>query len=305
MADKKKLNIAVYWAGSCGGCDVSILDTDEKILDIAAAADIKFWPIAMDFKVNDVEKLEDKSLDAVLFNGCVRNSEQKYLAELLRKKSKIMMAYGSCSYLGGIPGLANFKKKDDILRRVYSESESTSNPGNIYPQPEAKVSEGTVEIPVLHDYVKALHQVVEVDYFIPGCPPTLEIIDTAINALVEGKLPPAGSVIADNKNLCDTCPRKKTDEKTVKEFKRPHMIKPDPEICLLEQGILCMGPATRGGCGAKCINANMPCRGCFGPAPGVADMGAKMLSAIASVIDSDDPEEIKTITDTIPDLEGT
>ncbi|HDQ25897.1 MAG TPA: oxidoreductase [bacterium] len=306
MAEKKKLNLAIYWAGACGGCDVSILDTDEKILDIAAAADIKFWPIAMDYKVSDVEALKDNELDVTLFNGAVRNSEQLHLAQLLRKKSKILISYGSCAYLGGIPGLANFSNKEAILERVYKTSESVeTNGGAVYPSPKSKVPEGEVEIPELHDYVKALHQVVDVDYFLPGCPPTTDLINLAVNAIITGKLPPKGAVIAADKNLCDSCKRKKTEEKSVKRFYRPHEIIPDNERCLLEQGILCMGPATRGGCGARCIEANMPCRGCFGPAPGVEDMGAKMLAAAASVIDARTPEEAASITATLPDVAGT
>ncbi|MFP4467068.1 MAG: oxidoreductase [Candidatus Goldiibacteriota bacterium] len=305
MSGKKKLNLAIYWAGSCGGCDVSILDIDEKILDVAEAADIKFWPIAMDFKVSDVEALKDGEIDACLFNGCIRNSEQKHMAQLLRKKSKLLVAYGSCAYLGGIPGMANFVKKEGILERVYRTCESCE-PEGVYPEPESSVPEGDVEIPVMDEFVKSLAQVVDVDYYLPGCPPTLEIIDTAINAIVTGKLPPKGAVIAGAKNLCEECTREKKDEKSVKQFFRPHMIKPDPKQCLLEQGIFCMGPVTKGGCGAKCtVGAAMPCRGCFGPAEGVEDMGAKMISAAASVIDSDDPEEIKKITETIPDIAGT
>ena len=74
---------------------------------------------------------------------------------------------------------------------------------------------------------------------------------------------------------------------------------------LLDQGILCMGPATRSGCGGLCPKANVPCRGCYGPAPNVTDQGAKMVSAISSVIDSQDPDEINRILDQIPDPVGT
>lgn len=300
----EKLNLAIYWAGSCGGCDVSILDINERILEIAKKCDIKFWPIAMDFKLNDVEKYPDNSIDVCLFNGCVRNSEQEHIAKLLRKKTKILVAFGSCAYLGGVPGLANFYKKQEILNRVYLETQSVVNNEKIFPQPETSVKEGKLEIPIFHDYVKSLNQVVDVDYFIPGCPPTTEIINAALDAIFMKKLPEKGSVIAGKKNLCDECPRIKTEEKKVKKFVRPYEIMPDEKKCLLEQGIICMGPATRGGCGAKCINANMPCRGCFGPAPDVSDIGAKMLSAIAAVIDSNDPVEIEKIVNEIPDLSG-
>jgi F420-non-reducing hydrogenase small subunit len=306
MTDKKKLNLAIYWAGACGGCDVSVLDIDAKILDVAAAADIRFWPIAMDFKVSDIEALADGEIDACLFNGCVRNSEQLHLAKLLRKKSKILVAYGSCAYLGGIPGLANFTTKKAIFERVYKTSESlVANGGDVYPLPKNKMPEGETEIPEFHEYVKALNQVVDVDYYLPGCPPTTNLVSAAIDAIVSGNLPPRGTVIAGKKNLCEECPRERTDEKKVKRFFRPHQIIPDAKRCLLEQGILCMGPATKEGCGARCISANMPCRGCFGPAGGVQDMGAKMIAAASSLIDSQDPDEIAAITETLPDVAGT
>ncbi|MCX8092770.1 MAG: oxidoreductase [Candidatus Goldbacteria bacterium] len=299
-----KLNLAIYWAGSCGGCDVSILDINERILDVAQNCDIKFWPIAMDFKLSDVEKYADNSIDVCLFNGCVRNSEQEHIAKLLRKKSKILVAFGSCAYLGGIPGMANFNKKQEILDRVYVEAQSVENSEKIFPQPHTKVAEGELEIPVFHDYVKSLKQIVDVDYFIPGCPPTTEIINTALNAIFSGKLPPKGTVIAGKKNLCEECPKEKTDEKKVKKFVRPYQVIFDEKKCLLEQGIICIGPATIGGCGARCISANIPCRGCFGPALDVSDIGAKMLSAVASVIDSNDPVEIEKIISEIPDMAG-
>ncbi|MGA7677276.1 MAG: oxidoreductase, partial [Dehalococcoidia bacterium] len=127
----------------------------------------------------------------------------------------------------------------------------------------------------------------------------------ALEALIEGKLPPKGTVITHNaKAVCDDCPRKR-DVKKIKKFYRTYEIIPEPEICLLEQGLLCAGIATRGGCEAPCPQANMPCTGCYGPVDGVIDQGAHFLSAVASVIDSNDPEEIQRIIDGIHDPVGT
>jgi F420-non-reducing hydrogenase small subunit len=109
---------------------------------------------------------------------------------------------------------------------------------------------------------------------------------------------------ASTRACCDECPLQR-DVKKIKRFVRPHEIVPDPDICLLEQGMVCMGPATRGGCGAKCVKAGVPCRGCYGPLIGVRDQGAKMASAIGGVIDSNDPEEIASIVASIPDPVGT
>jgi F420-non-reducing hydrogenase small subunit len=93
--------------------------------------------------------------------------------------------------------------------------------------------------------------------------------------------------------------------KKVKKFHRTYEIVPDLEICLLEQGLLCAGIATRGGCGARCPRANMPCTGCYGPVEGVIDQGAHFMNAVASVIDSNDPEEISKIIEDVRDPAGT
>lgn len=300
-----KLKLALYWAASCGGCDIATLAIGEKILKLAEAADIVFWPVAMDFKYSDVEKIPDKSIDACLFNGAIRNSEGEHIAQLLRAKSKILIAYGSCSYEGCIPGLANFFNRQMIFDRVYIETQSTDNPEKVYPQSKVLVPEGELEIPDFYDTVKTLAQTVDVDYFVPGCPPEEKTTWLALETLIEGKLPPKGTVISHSaKAVCDECPRIKK-EKEIKKFYRPYEIIPDAETCLLEQGLLCYGPATRGGCGALCPQANMPCTGCYGPVEGVADQGAHFLTALASVIDSDDPEEIQKIISDIVDPAGT
>lgn len=300
-----KLKLALYWAASCGGCDIATLAIGEKILKLAEAADIVFWPVAMDFKYSDVEKMPDKSIDACLFNGAIRNSEGEHIAQLLRAKSKILIAYGSCSYEGCIPGLANFFNRQMIFDRVYIETQSTDNPEKVYPQSNVLVPEGELEIPDFYDTVKTLAQTVDVDYFVPGCPPEEKTTWLALETLIEGRLPPKGTVISHSvKAVCDECPRIKK-EKKVKKFYRPYEIIPDAETCLLEQGLLCYGPATRGGCGAPCPQANMPCTGCYGPVEGVVDQGAHFLTALASVIDSDDPEEIQRIINDIVDPAGT
>jgi F420-non-reducing hydrogenase small subunit len=304
---KPKLKLAVYWGAACGGCCVSVLDVHEKLFTVVENADLVFWPIALDVKYKDVEAMPDKHIDVCLFNGAVRNSENEHMAKLLRAKTKVLVAYGSCAHLGGIPGLANFSSKESLFKRVYETSESTVNPEKIHPQPEYKVKEGVLEIPEFYNDVKSLDQVVDVDYYLPGCPPQTERLVEVFLAIVTGaELPPKGSVVgALNKSQCDECKRKKTDNKKIKEFKRPVDVIDDGETCFLEQGIICMGPATRGGCGARCIEGNAPCRGCYGPPDDVPDPGSKMLSAVATMIDGNQPEEIAGVVDTIDDPAGT
>jgi F420-non-reducing hydrogenase small subunit len=302
-----KPKLGLYWAASCGGCEIAVLDIHEKILDVAGAFDIVFWPVALDFKYSDVRAMEDKNIDLCLFNGAIRNSENEEIAHMMRAKSKILVAFGSCALEGGIPGLANLTTRDAIWNTVYRDSPSTVRTnGGIFPQTHSTMPEGSIDIPEMWETVKSLDQVVDVDYYIPGCPPQPEQIWGVIEYILSGKpLPAKGAVLgATDKTCCDECPRERK-EKKLKQFFRPFEIQTDPNECLLDQGIVCMGPATRSGCGALCTKANVPCRGCYGPPPNVTDQGAKMVSALSSIIDAQDPQEIESILDQIADPMGT
>jgi len=296
-----KLKIAIYWGAACGGCDVAILDTHEKLLDIADAADIYLWPIAMDFKYDDVRKMEDGYLDVAMYSGAVRNSENEEIAKLLRRKSKVMIALGSCAHMGGIPSLANFYTREEIFNRVYIESESTTNENKVLPTEAWSDGDGNeLDLPRFYNTVKSLDQVVDVDYYIPGCPPVPLQIFSAFTLIRDGMLPGKGAVLgAGDRALCDQCERKR-EEKKITGIKRIQDAIPDPERCFLEQGFICLGPVTRSGCGARCIKSGMPCRGCYGPVDGVYDQGIKMLSALASVLEAKEQDEIDRIVDSIP-----
>jgi F420-non-reducing hydrogenase small subunit len=301
----KKGKLAIYWAASCGGCEIATLGIDEKVLQVAEAFDIVLCPCIMDTKVRDVEQMPDGSIDVCLFNGGIRNSEQEYMARLLRRKSRLLVAFGSCASEGGIPGLANVTSRDEIFQTAYSDTPSTDNPQDVRPQTESKVDGFTLHLPAFYDTLKTLDQTVDVDYYVPGCPPEPERIWDTVVAIMEGNLPPPGSTIGAHTTVCDECPRKR-DTKKIKEFKRVWEISPDADTCLLEQGLICCGPATRAGCGALCPQVNSPCIGCYGPNAGVEDFGCRLMSALASVIDSQDPEEIdRIVRQGIPDPVGT
>ncbi|MCX7911747.1 MAG: hypothetical protein N2506_02100 [Dehalococcoidales bacterium] len=300
-----KLKLAFYWAASCGGCEIAQLQIGEKLLKVTEAADIVFWPVAIDVKYRDVTAMPDGSIDVCFFNGAIRSTEQEHMARLLRAKSKLLISYGACAGNGGIPGLANLYNRKLILERVYLETPSTANGEKTLPRTEYEAPEGTLQLPELFDSVRTLPQTVQVDYIIPGCPPEERTTWLALEALLSGQLPPAGAVVSHSeKTVCDDCRRKK-NEKKVKKFYRPFEIIPDAENCLLEQGLLCAGLATLGGCGAPCPQANMPCTGCYGPPRGVTDQGAHFLSAVSSVIDASTPEEINRIIEDIADPAGT
>ncbi len=298
-----KLKLAAYWAAGCGGCDTAILDIHEKILDVAAVADILFWPIAVDGKVKDVEALADKEIDVTLLNGAIRSDENEHMAHLLRKKSKVLVAFGSCAHMGGIPGLANLFTRDGVFERVYLDSVSTTNPDKTVPLPRTAVPEGELTLPTLFNKVRTLDQVEDVDYYMPGCPPAPAQIWNVLSLIASGKpLPPKGSVVgAENGTLCEACKREKR-EKKITAFKRFATSQPDPNQCFLEQGYLCMGMVTRAGCGHRCQNSGMGCRGCYGPPPGVLDQGAKAISAIASIVEASDEIEAEKVFAGLPDV---
>jgi F420-non-reducing hydrogenase small subunit len=231
---EEKAKIAFYWAASCGGCEIAILDLDAAVLDVAAKADILFWPVAVDTKYKDVEALPDKHIDVTFFNGGIRNSEAVHIAKLLRQKSKFLVAFGTCAHCGGVPSLANFNSKDAIFERVYNSTPSTTNPEGIYPQPSYNAEEGEITIPDFFDAVYPLDQIVSVDYYLPGCPPPKKWILAGVTAFLTGELPPKGSIIAEEFALCKECPREKPEKHSVKEFKRVwEVMDIDFEKCLL------------------------------------------------------------------------
>jgi F420-non-reducing hydrogenase small subunit len=278
-----------------------------RLIEVGELVDILFWPAILDFKYQDVEALDDGAIDACFFNGAIRSSENEHIAHLLRRKSKVLIAFGSCAHEGCIPGLANLHDRESILMRVYETAPSLDDSRGTIPQAESEVPEGKIELPSFYDHVKTLGQTVEVDYFVPGCPPVVDQVWNVFQTLLTGALPAKGAVIgAGALTACDVCPRKKGQSGfRITEFKRPHEVELDPDLCFLAQGVICCGPATRSGCGLPCISGNMPCRGCYGPPDGVLDQGAKLLSAVAALIDTNDPDELQHVVDSIVDPAGT
>jgi F420-non-reducing hydrogenase small subunit len=300
-----KPRLAIYWAGACGGCDIAILDLADGLLDVAAAFDIVLWPAAMDFKRRDVEALDDGGVDLCLFTGAIRTAENEAMARLLRRKSRLLVAFGSCAHEGCVLGLANAFPRDVILERVYAGTPSTDNPDGVRPCERTSVPGGELDLPAFLERVRPLGHVVPVDYIVPGCPPQTPQIRAVLQAVMDGAaLPPAGAVLgAGEKTCCDECPRTR-QEKRLRKFVRAHEIVPDPARCLLDQGLVCAGPATRSGCGALCPRVGLACRGCYGPPAGVRDQGARLAGALASILDSQDPDEIERLIGGVDDLTG-
>ena len=283
-----KIKLAVYWTAACGGCDVSLLDTHERLLTIGDMADIVMWPVAADGKEKDIAAMEDGEITVSLINGAIRNSENEHMAkDYVYTKT---------------PSSANFQAE-------YHKD------APVIPQTSYQAPEGELTIPTLYDTVKTLDQVIDVDYSIPGCPPLPESISQLLKAVEDFvyngvPLPPKGTEIGiTTKTLCEECPRKKENAR-ITEIKEPHEVDIKEGVCLMDQGILCLGPATMGGCGARCTRAGQPCRGCYGPSPDVQEQGASMFTAVASlfpVLDEDPTcgeDEIIKIMSTIKDPLG-
>lgn len=304
-----KPKFAMYWAASCGGCEIAVLNIHEKILEVDENFEVVFWPVAMDAKVKDVEAMADGEILLTLFNGGIRTKENEEMAHLMRRKSKILVAFGACASEGSIPGLANLSSPKEIFDTAYG-TDTTENPMGLRPEAAVNVPEGMLGVPQFFNALRTLDQVVPVDYYIPGCPPESHQIAAVIDAVIavlkgQAELPPARSTLgAGVSTVCDECPRTR-NVKSIKQFVRiQDLEKIDPELCLLEQGIPCNGPATRSGCDARCPQVSAQCIGCYGPADGVVDYGARLITAFSSVIDSNDPAEIEQILDGIPDPAG-
>ena len=160
-----KPKVAFYWCASCGGCEEAVVDLAEGILPVVEAVDIIFWPVALDFKRSDIEAMADGEITVSFINGAIRTSEQAEMSELLRRKSQLVVAFGSCAHLGGIPGLANFYSRESITDRAYQEVPSVVNPENARPQEETKLDNGTtLTLPTFSETVRTLDQTLAVSF---------------------------------------------------------------------------------------------------------------------------------------------
>jgi F420-non-reducing hydrogenase small subunit len=301
-----KPRVAFYWNASCGGCDEAIVDLGEGFAALLEKVEIVLWPLALDVKRKDVEALPDGGVDVAFVNGAVRLTEHDEWARLLRRKARVLVAFGACAHTGGVVGLGNLSSAGELLEAAYRRAPSISNPDGPLPGGPARADGHALSLPVLLPAALPLGAAVPVDYTIPGCPPSPAVIGAALERLLGGDLPPPGQVLAPNAALCETCPRRETlpERLEIAALRRLATSELDPVACFLAQGLVCMGPATRQGCQPGCIEAGMPCRGCFGPLDAVPDGGAAMLSAFASLLAGGEAER-RALAAALPDPAGT
>ena len=289
MAEKAK--VATMWLGGCSGCHIAITDIHEALLDVLELAEFEFSPVLMDTKYDEVPD----DIDVILIEGGIRNEENRELAKMLREKAKFVIAYGTCAVYGGIPGLGNLSTPEELEEEAYINSASTYNEEGIIP---------SEDVPHLESRVRPLSDVIDVYLALPGCPPRSDVVAEAILALLKGE-----EITLPTTNLCEVCPREKPPEGLAmdKIVRQPELGRPEPELCLVAQGLVCMGPATISLCGAECPSIGIPCRGCYGPTGKVLDQGAKMISAIASDfgVEKDKEVEPEEVANELDDIVGT
>jgi len=201
-----KPKVGFYWCAACGGCDEAVVDLEEDILQVVGAVDIVFWPVALDFKREDVEKLQDGELAACFINGAIRTSEQFEMVEILRKKAGLLIAF-EAALTSANSGIGESSRQEAVLSNSYKEVFPVVNPEGTYLRNLSRYRKERYS-PGLWNTVKSLDQVTQVDYYLPGCPPPVELIKQAVFAILEGKLPEKGAVLAPDKALCEVCPRR-------------------------------------------------------------------------------------------------
>lgn len=157
---------------SCFGCHMSVLDIDERILDLIEVIDFGTSPI------NDKKKFEGMADIGLVEGGC-SNDENVELLRSMREHCRVLVALGACAATGGVPGMRNTVSLKECLEEAFLNG----------PSVEGGVIPCDPEIPVLLDRVYPAHEVVKVDYTIPGCPPSADAIWAALTALLEGREP--------------------------------------------------------------------------------------------------------------------
>ena len=170
---KKKL--ATVWLGGCSGCHMSLLDIDERILDVAKLADIVKCPI--------VDGKELPNVDITLVEGSVTSDEHWHEIRHIRQQSKLVVAFGDCAITTNITGMRNYFTKQEVIDQSYVHAPSNDGKGEM-PSHKALLK--------LHDKVVPLHEVVKVDYYIPGCPPSADTIFYVLFELLNDRVPHLG-----------------------------------------------------------------------------------------------------------------
>lgn len=256
-----KPTLATVSLGGCEGCHVALLDAHEGLLDLLDQVDLIYSPFSGPAEI-------PAHADIVMVEGAVTTDEDLRRLKAARAAADTLVAIGSCAVLGGIGGLRNLSRLADVKATAFGDAEKSDS------------------LPQLLPRVHPVTDFVDVDISVSGCAPETPLVVGALVAAVTGEpyeLP--------RRNLCDECHREKkamlthsADFVSDSVYALMELENIDPDTCLLEQGVMCMGPMTREGCGAKCTAANVPCRGCSGPSRLDFEQGGKAVDALAAVL---------------------
>lgn len=243
------IKTAFMQLSSCWGCHQSLLNLHLGLLPVLPELEIVYWPAVVDFSLSSMEERPEGDVDVGFVEGCVRTEHDEQLVKLMREKCKLIVSFGTCATYGGVFGLANMWPKEELLQRKFQECESLGEPIDM-------VNDRDPELTPIADIVRAIDRVIKVDAYLPGCPPRKENILGAVAFLIK-KNP---ETMDKSTNVCATC-------------------KANP--CILEEGKLCWGNITAGGCSLMCPNDNMTsCVGCYGPTDTIDEAKAEAVKGL-------------------------
>ena len=239
--DGRKVRLNSEWLCDCGGCHVAIVDLHEKLLRVMESIEILKCPVLTDEK-------DYPQADIGIVTGAVRTEHDRRAALQMREKCRKIIAFGTCAVYGGFHGAGLAHSREEILDHVYRKNPTTKTdliPGN--------------SISSLEKMVVPVDEVIDVDLYLPGCPPHAHFIFAALSSLIDGKEP---RVLQET--VCGGCSRvmEKTEIKTIRES---HEAVAEEGICFLSQGVICLGSVTLDRCLAPCPSHGIPCTGCAGP----------------------------------------
>jgi F420-non-reducing hydrogenase small subunit len=239
-----KARLSIEWLSGCSGCELGIVDLHEKLLSVLEEVDLVRIPILMDTKAY-VEA------EVGLITGSIRTDHDLHAAHAMRKACKAIIAFGTCAVYGGPHGSSYVHTNDELFAAAFTKNPTTTTQ-NVPDQ-----------VPQLLPETRPLDTEIQVDLYIPGCPPHAAYIFEGLTALLRGREPKIG-----RHNVCYNCNRvmRKTETTTLRRGFEGEL---DPKLCFLSQGCLCFGSATLDRCMAPCPQVGVPCFSCGGPSEAI------------------------------------